>query len=83
MTLLEAPPLGRITVVTGEALAVSYLRVSTKEQAEKEGRKKGSPSPRNVKRTNTRLHSWARSSLRSSWMRASLQRRQTVLLCSA
>ena len=45
MTLLEAPPLGRITVVTGEALAVSYLRVSTKEQAEKGGKEEGFSIP--------------------------------------
>ncbi|HQZ84924.1 MAG TPA: recombinase family protein, partial [Actinomycetota bacterium] len=45
MTLLEAPPLSRNPVVTGEALAVSYLRVSTKEQAEKGGKEEGFSIP--------------------------------------
>lgn len=45
MTLLEAPPRSRDSISTSETLAVSYLRVSTKEQAEKGGKDEGFSIP--------------------------------------
>ncbi len=50
MTLLEPPavrpgPVPRTAMLSGEALAVSYLRVSTKEQAEKGGKDEGFSIP--------------------------------------
>lgn len=45
MTLLASPALDSCRMPSGEALAVSYLRVSTKEQAEKGGKDEGFSIP--------------------------------------
>lgn len=55
-TTTQQPPAATALDRIGETttLAVSYLRVSTKEQASKGGRDGGSRSPRSARRTYAR-----------------------------
>ena len=46
--------------------AVSYIRVSTREQAQRGGRRRASPCPLSVKRISAKLSRWVRWWLRSS-----------------
>ncbi len=62
-------------------LAVSYLRVSTREQAERGGTEEGFSIPAQRDAISARLTTSGRGSCGSSWTRASLRVRRIVMGC--